>query len=220
MKRKTLIIFLACILLLVAAIFLPGMIWNSHLKALTKKPEFQIREVPESVYVTQPDEFAKLYASGKFIEQNSINNYRNNDFERIKEMVYLYLDHLEPEARDYYYKLMDIVGLEYSNSAPVSISTEYGPEFFTFAEGQLSLFLEDEMIYFYIAYEQKTLTILNFAINSVSYDPEWVSNEGAAIPYAKELANAAREYYGSLGISDNYYTIESGATFYASYMYD
>ncbi len=220
MKKKTLLLITSCVVILLVAIFLPTICWNAHLKNLTKEPELQTLEISENMHVTSPREFADLYVSGKFLQDsiyNDVSNSRVNDFEQLKEMISNVFHYLEPESKAFYFERLNSSNFEYSNIQPISINTNIGPEYFTLVDGQLSYYGENEILYFYVLYEQKTKTIFFFSVFS-----DWFEKDDgfSGTKYSKELAEAVTKYYSDLAISDQYYSIESDNNGFSFYLYD
>lgn len=219
MKKKTLLFATSCIVILLVAIFLPIFCWNVHLKELTKEPEIQIMELSDNMHITRPEEFADLFVSGKFLQDNMYNdasNSRGTEFKQLKEMIAKFLNYLEPEAKAFYFDRLNISNFEYSNIQPISINTNVGPEYFTMVNGQLSYYGGDEMLFFFVNYEQKTQTVFFFSIHS-----DWIEKDDGftGLKYSKELEEAATKYYSDLGISDKYYSIESDIYGFSFYLY-
>lgn len=219
MKKKSLLLAASCVVVLLVAIFLPSLCWNAHLNDLTKEPDLQTLEISDNMHVTRPEEFADLFVSGAFLQDNMYNdvsNSRGTEFEQLKEMFANIFNYLEPEAKAFYLDCLSTSNFEYSNIQPVSITTNVGPEYFAMVNGQLSYYGGDEILYFFVNYEQKTQTVFFFSIHS-----DWIEKDDGftGLKYSKELAEASTKYYSDLGISDKYYSIESDNYGFSFYLY-
>lgn len=220
MKKKTLLLTASCVVILLAAIFLPIICWNVHLNDLTREPELQTLELSDNMHVTRPEEFADLYVSGKFLQENIYNDFSNSrgtEFEQLKKMVSNIFNYLEPDAKAFYFDILNTSNFEYFNTQPIRINTTKGPEYFTMTNGQLSYYGGDEMIFFFINYEQKTQTIFFFSIFS-----DWAEKDNgfSELKYCNELAEAATKYYSDLGIRDKYYSMEYDNYAFSFYLND
>ena len=218
-KRNLIILALISLILVAAAVLMPEILWNRHIRQLTLTNDIRAFEMPENFHIPNAKELSEDIRSGRIFTYESNEADHVRDFETAKNALNSFFEYCESDVTlKYCQDILSTCNLEYTVTNIDSVLSDSTPQYYSFLSAGMTNYFADYYLFIELTYEQKTQTIVGLTI-FIAPDKDLYSPDNSRSEFEKTSAytletdryvlfddfmSAASKYYASCGIDPEY----------------
>lgn len=218
MKKKNVIIcIMACILLILCAVFIPGFAHKLHISSLERKLEIRDFEYASKLLNYSPKDIVDLIYNSNV--EDKVVDYDNKigQFNRAKNILQNVFDHIDTgyaDTKKFADVFMDRCNLESIEEQTILVQNDEQYVNITLESVMMSEYEGDYGVYLFLTYESMTGTILSLNLSCYCDFYEAQDTYDFFVPDMSVIGDAVSKYYEERGIGEYSYIIEVGKDFF------